>query len=96
MREREREGEAFSSSNANAPSARTHTSRHAYVHALKKASTFAYSGGKRALLVKTGRCRQTRARQSAQSCRSARACVHMHVQGNGLFISEAKQKNRVT
>lgn len=49
MREREREREeAFSSSNANAPSARTHTSRHAYVHALKKASTFAYSGGKRA------------------------------------------------
>lgn len=47
-REGEREREAFSSSNANAPSARTHTSRHAYVHALKKASTFACSGGKRA------------------------------------------------
>lgn len=96
--EDEREGERgrLSAAATQTPRARALTSRHAYVHALKKASTFAYSGGKRALLVKTGRCRQTRARQSAQSCRSARACVHMHVQGNGLFISEAKQKNRVT
>lgn len=96
MRERERERERrLSAAATQTPRARalTHPGMHTCTRSRKRPPSRIQEEN---APVNTGRCRQTRARQSAQSCRSARACVHMHVQGNGLFISEAKQKNRVT